>query len=167
MTQRFETTKHFKTSLLTNHHLNAPRLSGPMLIFLKTLVHQGLFTIPGCLHSLPRLPKGYHPPCQAACRWCLLWTCRRPCCPWHPKLRSPPYRDHVDCKESTLGCCYITVDSATTALQNGACTYRCISKQMRYKTPLSHNGDLKSLEIYENFITLSFLEKANFFTILY
>jgi hypothetical protein len=25
------------------------------------------------------------------------------------------------------GCCYITVDSATSALQNGACTYRCIS----------------------------------------
>ncbi len=27
-------------------------------------------------------------------------------------------------------CCYITVDSATTALQNGACTCWCISKQM-------------------------------------
>ncbi len=27
-------------------------------------------------------------------------------------------------------CCYITVDSETTALQNGACTYRCICKQM-------------------------------------
>jgi hypothetical protein len=24
-------------------------------------------------------------------------------------------------------CCYITMDSATTALQNGACTYQCIS----------------------------------------
>jgi hypothetical protein len=33
-------------------------------------------------------------------------------------------------------CCYITVDSGTTALQNGACTYRCISKQMHYKTPV-------------------------------
>ncbi len=33
-----------------------------------------------------------------------------------------------------LRCCYITVDSATTALQNGACTYRCMSKQMHYET---------------------------------
>jgi hypothetical protein len=32
-------------------------------------------------------------------------------------------------------CCYITVDSATPALQNGACTYQCISKQIHYKTP--------------------------------
>jgi hypothetical protein len=29
-------------------------------------------------------------------------------------------------------CCYITVDSGTTALQNGACTYKCIYKQMHY-----------------------------------
>jgi hypothetical protein len=35
-------------------------------------------------------------------------------------------------------CCYITVDSATTALQNGACTYRCIPKQMHYKTLFAH-----------------------------
>jgi hypothetical protein len=34
--------------------------------------------------------------------------------------------------------CYITVDSATTALQNGACTFQCILKQMHYKTPFSH-----------------------------
>ncbi len=53
------------------------------------------------------------------------------------------------------------VDSATTALQNGACTYRCISKQMHYKTPFLH---MKSLEIYENYITLFCLEKINFFT---
>ncbi len=45
---------------------------------------------------------------------------------------------------------YITVDSATTALQNGACTYWCISKQMHYKTTFSHNGYMKSLEFYEN-----------------
>jgi hypothetical protein len=67
-----------------------------------------------------------------------------------------------------MRCCDITVYSATTALQNGACTYICISKQVHYKTPLSHNGYMKSLEIYENFITLSCLEKnTNFFTILY
>ncbi len=63
----------------------------------------------------------------------------------------------------SLRCCYITVDSATTALQNGACTYRCISKQMHYKTPFLH---MKSMEIYENFITLFCLEKINFYTIL-
>ncbi len=56
-------------------------------------------------------------------------------------------------------CCYITVDSATTALQNSACTYRCISKQIHYKTPFSHT---KSLEIYEYYITLFCLEKINF-----
>ncbi len=48
-----------------------------------------------------------------------------------------------------IRCCDMKVDSATTALQNGACTYRCISKQMHYKSPLSHNGYMKSLEIYE------------------
>jgi hypothetical protein len=32
---------------------------------------------------------------------------------------------------------------------------------MHYKTPLSHNGYLKSLEIYENYITLSCLEKIH------
>jgi hypothetical protein len=48
---------------------------------------------------------------------------------------------------------------ATTALQNGACTYRCISKQMHCKIPFSH---MKSLEIYENYITLFCLEKINF-----
>ncbi len=64
-------------------------------------------------------------------------------------------------------CCYITVDFGTTALQNGACTYRCISKQMHYKTSFSHNGYMKSPEIYENYITLFCLEEKNFLTILY
>ncbi len=62
-----------------------------------------------------------------------------------------------------LGCYYITVDSGTNALQNGACTYRCISKQMHYKTPFSHNGYMKSLEIYENYITLFCLEENKLF----
>ncbi len=51
-------------------------------------------------------------------------------------------------------CCYITVDSATIALKNGAYTYQRISKQMHYKTPFSHNSYMKSLEVYENYITL-------------
>jgi hypothetical protein len=63
-----------------------------------------------------------------------------------------------------IGCCYITVDSATTALQNGACTYRYISKQMLYKTPFSH---MKSLEIYENYITLFCLENILFYNTYY
>jgi hypothetical protein len=57
--------------------------------------------------------------------------------------------------------------AATTALQNGACTYRCISKQMHYKTPFSHHGYMKSLEFYENYITLFCPEKKTFLTILY
>jgi hypothetical protein len=59
-------------------------------------------------------------------------------------------------------CCYITVDSATTALQNGACTNQCISKH--YKTPFSHNS-------YMNFMTTTSLysvwKKTNFLAILY
>ncbi len=39
-------------------------------------------------------------------------------------------------------------------LQNGACTHRCISKQIHYKTTFSHNSYMKSLEFYENYITL-------------
>jgi hypothetical protein len=59
----------------------------------------------------------------------------------------------ADSSSVLLWCCYITVDSATAALQNGACTYRCISKQMLYKTPYSHNDYIKSLEFCENHIT--------------
>ncbi len=43
------------------------------------------------------------------------------------------------------------------------CTYRCISKQMHYKTPYSH---MKSLEIYENYIILFCLEKKRFCNII-
>jgi hypothetical protein len=58
------------------------------------------------------------------------------------------------------------VDSATTALQNGACTYRCISKQIHYKTPFSDNSYMKSLEFYENYITLFCMEKNKLFDII-
>ncbi len=61
-----------------------------------------------------------------------------------------------------IRCCYITVDSATTALQNGAWTYRCISKQMHYKTPFSLNGYMKNLEFYESYIILFCLGKKAF-----
>jgi hypothetical protein len=47
------------------------------------------------------------------------------------------------------------------------CTYRCISKQMHYKTPFSHNGYMKSLEFYENYITLFCKEKNKLFELLY
>jgi hypothetical protein len=50
------------------------------------------------------------------------------------------------------------VDSETTALQNGACKYQCISKQMHFKTLFSHNGYTRNLEFYENYITLFCLE---------
>ncbi len=63
----------------------------------------------------------------------------------------------------THRCCYITVHSATTGLQNDVCIYRCISKQMHYKTPFSPNGYMKSLEFYENYITLFCLEKNKLF----
>jgi hypothetical protein len=62
-----------------------------------------------------------------------------------------------------VGCFYITVDSATIALQNGGCTYWCISKQMHYKTSFSHNRYMKSLEFYENQLTLFSLEKNKLF----
>jgi hypothetical protein len=38
---------------------------------------------------------------------------------------------------------------------------------MHYKTPFSLNDYMKSLDIYENYITLFCLEKTNFLTILY
>jgi hypothetical protein len=47
------------------------------------------------------------------------------------------------------------MDSATTALQNGACTYRGITKQMDNKAPFSHNGYMKSVEIYESLIEIT------------
>jgi hypothetical protein len=55
------------------------------------------------------------------------------------------------------------VDSATIALQSGACTYRFISKQMDYKTPFSHKCFMKSLEFYEKYITLFCMEKKKLF----
>ncbi len=59
------------------------------------------------------------------------------------------------------------VDSGTTALQNVACTYRCISKQMHYKTPFSHNGYMKSLEIMKTTSLCSVWKKTNFLTRLH
>jgi hypothetical protein len=64
-------------------------------------------------------------------------------------------------------CRYITVDSAITSLQNDACTHWCISKQKHYKTNFSRKGCMKSLEFYENYITLFFLEKTNFLKVIY
>ncbi len=61
------------------------------------------------------------------------------------------------------------VDSATPALQNGACTFQCILKQMHYKTPFSHNGYMNSLEFYENYenyINLFCLKKKLFDNII-
>jgi hypothetical protein len=59
------------------------------------------------------------------------------------------------------------MEFATTALQNGACTQPCISKQMHYKTPFSHNGYMKSLEFYEMYIILFCLEKKLFDNIIF
>ncbi len=47
------------------------------------------------------------------------------------------------------------------------CTYRCIFKQMHYKTPFSRNGYEESMEFYENYITLFYLGKKTFLTISY
>ncbi len=63
---------------------------------------------------------------------------------WKPKssLIRPSFRA-LQMKALLLWCCYITVDSATTALQNGACTIGAFPKQMHHKTPFSHNGSWK------------------------
>jgi hypothetical protein len=60
----------------------------------------------------------------------------------------------------------------TVLLHNGGfgnnCTpKRCLHNQMHYKTTFSHTGYMKSLEFYENYITLVCLEITNFLTILY
>ncbi len=63
---------------------------------------------------------------------------RRPLLTSAPSRRSGSLRTRATPSSGTWTswCCYITVDPATTALQNGACTYQWISKQMHYKTPL-------------------------------
>ncbi len=48
-------------------------------------------------------------------------------------------------------------------LCNNCTPKRCISKQLHYKTPFSHNGNMKSLEFYENYITLLCLKKIKLF----
>ncbi len=80
------------------------------------------------------------------------------------KNPSPDYMSQL-CR-CVYRCCYITVDSATTALQNDACKYRCISKQMHSKTPFSHSGYMKSLEFYDNYFTLVCVEKNLFDNII-
>ncbi len=66
--QHFDTlTLRYHKSIIWTLHASAFHC-----LFFNTLVHQGLFTIPDCLHSHQPLPKDYHPPFQAACRWCLL-----------------------------------------------------------------------------------------------
>ncbi len=65
-------------------------------------------------------------------------------------------------------CCYITVNSGTTALQNGACTFRCISKQMHYKTLFSHRLNEKSGNLWKCTSTsLCSVWKKTTLTILY
>jgi hypothetical protein len=61
-------------------------------------------------------------------------------------------------------CCYITVDSA---LQNGACTSRCISEQVHYKTSFSHNGYMKSLEFIKTTSLCSAWKKTFFIFVPY
>jgi hypothetical protein len=64
-------------------------------------------------------------------------------------------------------CCYKTVDSGTTALQNGACTYRCISKQMHYKTPFLTTATWKVWKFMNTTSLCSVWKKSNFLAILY
>ncbi len=61
---------------------------------------------------------------------------------FHNRPRYGPY--------DTVVVASLSVDSATTALRNGASTYRCISKQMHCKTPFSHKDCMKSLEFYSS-----------------
>ncbi len=63
-------------------------------------------------------------------------------------------------------CCYITVDSGTTALQNGACIYRCISKQMHYKTPFSQRLFEKSGNLWKLHHSVPSGKKTNFDNIM-
>ncbi len=56
-------------------------------------------------------------------------------------------------------CCYITVDFAITALQTGACTYRCISKQVHYKNPFQTTAIWKVWNFMTNYMIIFCLEK--------
>jgi len=63
-----------------------------------------------------------------------------------------------------LRCCYITMYSVTTALKNGACTYRYISKQLHCKLVTQRLHE-KSGNLWK--LHHSVLSGKNFFTTLY
>jgi hypothetical protein len=48
-----------------------------------------------------------------------------------------------------IRCCYITVDSLTPALWNGACSKRWISEQMRQKLLMFHNSSIRNRDCHE------------------
>jgi hypothetical protein len=67
-----------------------------------------------------------------------------------------------------IRCCYITVDSATTALQNGACTMHnahvgAFQNNCTIKHPFHTVATWKAWNFIKNYITLICLEKNNLF----
>jgi hypothetical protein len=63
---------------------------------------------------------------------------------------------------------YLTVLPHNGGFCNNCTPKRCLytsvhSKQMHYKTTCSHKGYMKSLEFYEKYITMFFLEKKLIF----
>ena len=105
------------------------------------------------IHRYVAAPQVHMTKIHKSTNSCLKYTIRMVC----------KFMDRLWCVHTEhtvyIRCCYITVDSATTALQNGAFTYRCISKQLHYKTHFSHNCCMK---FYENYTTLFCMEKIFF-----
>ncbi len=54
--------------------------------------------------------------------------------PGHTTYPAGSYKKKQKVTYQKIRCFYITVDSTTTALRKGDCTYRRISKQIHYKT---------------------------------
>ncbi len=75
------------------------------------------------------------------------------------KCKKPSHRTIVK------RCCYITVDSTT--LQTGACTNRCISKQMHYVTTLFTQRLHEKSGILKTTLLFSVWKKTTFLTIQY
>jgi hypothetical protein len=79
---------------------------------------------------------------------------------WNFQIKvEQPIQQNTVC---TGRCCCITVDSATTALQNGACTYRCISKKCTINHPFTQWPHEKSGILWKLHLSVLFGKKQYF-----
>jgi hypothetical protein len=71
------------------------------------------------------------------------------CCTVYTTCSKEPGSNPLSCICMQYWCCYLTVDSVTPALWNGACSKRWISEQMRQKMLMFHNCSITNHDCYE------------------